>query len=69
MTTNEDMYMKGWKEEIPKMSTEELTLILSKEDDYNPKYIDIVKEELAKRPSLIEPIKDPEEDAESRKSK
>ena len=64
MTTNEDMYMKGWEEDIPKMSTEELTLILSKEDDCNSKYIDIVKEELAKRPSLIEPIKDTVEDAE-----
>lgn len=51
-TTNEDMYMKDWMESIPQMTTEELLSILSKEQDYNPQYVEIVKEEYAKRPQV-----------------
>lgn len=49
-TTNEEMYMKDWQESIPQMTTEELSSILSKEENYNPQYVEIVKEEYVKRP-------------------
>ena len=51
-TTNEEMYTKDWQESIPQMTTEELVMVLSKEEDYNPQYVEIVKEEYAKRPQV-----------------
>lgn len=69
METNEEMYLNDWKEDVPKMSKEELALIISKEDDYNPKYIEIVKEEFAKRPSLREQVQNTKAAAEEEREK
>ncbi len=53
-TTNEEMYIKDWQESIPQMTTEELSSILSKAEEYNPQYVEIVKEEFAKRPQTMD---------------